>query len=166
MSRLPLRIRLTLAFAGATAVLLGAVGVFVFFEVKSGLDASLDASLAARAAQYARLAARPDGGALRRALSIEGEPAQLLTADGRVLAASPRGRVASLVGPGRLRRARTGVVRFERAERVRLVARPAGGGRVVVVATSMVQRERALEELGRVLLVGGPLILLLSSGAG
>ena len=39
LARLPLRVRLTLAFAGASAILLAAVGTFIFFEVHSGLDA-------------------------------------------------------------------------------------------------------------------------------
>jgi signal transduction histidine kinase len=55
---------------------------------------------------------------------------------------------------------------FERRERTRLLARPLPGGRALVVATSMVERERALEELGSVLLIGGPLILIVSSAAG
>ena len=47
-------------------------------------------------------------------------------------------------------------MRFERHEAARLLARPASPRRVVAVSTSMVQRERALESLGGVLLIGGP----------
>ena len=103
---------------------------------------------------------------LRRALAVEGEPAQLLDANGKILAASPRGAGPPLLVGDRLSRALTGEVRFERREAARFLARPASSGRAIVVSTSMVQRERALESLGGVLLVGGPLILLLSSGAG
>ena len=164
---LPLRVRLTLAFAGATAILLGAVGSFIFLEVKSGLDASLDASLRGRAREFARLADGQAGLArLRRALTVEGEPAQLLDARGHVLAASPLGAGRPLFTGERLWRALRGEVRRERHEATRQLGRPVAGRRAVVVSTSMVQRERALESLAGVLLLGGPLILLLASSAG
>ncbi len=161
-----MRVRLTLAFAAASAVLLAGAGVYIFIEVKDGLDASLDSSLRARAAEYSRLARPPDGGPLRRALAVEGEPAQLLDARGNVLAASPRASGAPLLEGRHLREALAGEVRLERREAVRLIGRPGSPGRVIVVSTSMVQREKALESLGGVLVIGGPLILLLSSSAG
>src|SRR3954469_3104950 len=105
---LPLRFRLTLAFAVATALLLTGAGVYIFLDVKAGLDSSLDASLRHRAAEYARLARRPSDAPLRRALADEAEPAQLLDAHGRVLAASPRGAGPPLLGPKRLQGALTG----------------------------------------------------------
>lgn len=165
-SSLPLRVRLTLAFALASALLLGAVGTFIYLQVKSGLDASLDASLRARSTEFSNLAGDHGRAPLRRALAVESEPAQLLDADGTVLAASPKGAGPPLLAGDHLARALTGEVRFERREAVRFLARPVPGNQAVVVSTSMVQRERALETLGGVLLVGGPLILLLSSGAG
>jgi len=160
-----LRVRLTLAFAGASAVLLAAVGVFIFFNVKSGLDASLDASLRDTARLYVRAAARGTD-TLDRALAVEGQPVQVVDSRGRVLHASPEARAAVLLRPAQLRvAARQGGV-FERRERTRLIARPLGDGRTLIAATSMVERERALEELGSVLLIGGPLILIVSSAAG
>jgi two-component system OmpR family sensor kinase len=166
VARLPLRVRLTLAFAFVSAILLAGVGVFIFLQVKSGLDASLDASLRTAAGQYARLVAEPTRGPLRRALAVEGDPAQLLSADGRVLAASPSAHRGPLLRGARLREAGARPVLFERREAVRLLGRPTANDTVFVISTSMVQRERALEELGSVLLVGGLLILVLSSGAG
>ena len=164
--RLPLRVRLTLAFAGATAVLLAAAGTLIFLQVKAGLDSSLDASLRARAAQFARLAEGPSDAPLRRAFAVEGEPAQLLDAQGNVLAASPRGRGRPLLQGRRLKRALSGEVGLERREASRLLGRPVSSGRAVVVSTSMVQRERALEALASVLLFGGPLLLLIASSVG
>ncbi len=166
LTRLPLRIRLTAGFAVVLALLLGAVGTFVFLEVKDGLNASLDATLRGDAALLARRADGRGDERVRAALAVEGEPAQLVAADGRVLAASPRGRDRTLIGPRHLRAALRGEVRWERDEASRLLARPAGAGRVIVVQAPMAQRERALETLGRVLLIAGPLILLLASGAG
>ena len=49
LKRLPLRAKLTLLFAGAIALVLLAVGIFVFFRVKSDLDDSIDQALRTRA---------------------------------------------------------------------------------------------------------------------
>jgi signal transduction histidine kinase len=163
---LPLRVRLTLAFVVATAILLGAVGSYIFLEVKTGLDSSLDASLRARAGEYARLAAQPSLAPLRRALAVEGEPAQLVSPQGAVLVSSPRGRGRPLAAGQRLRQARVHEIRYERHEAARYLGRPAAQGRAILVSTSMVQRERALTQLGRLLLIAGPLILLSASTAG
>jgi two-component system, OmpR family, sensor kinase len=165
MSWLSLRVRLTLAFAGASVVVLSAVGVFIFFDVKSGLDASLDASLRDTARLYVRVADQ-GGRALDRALAVEGQPVQVVDGSGQVLHASPEARATVLLRPSQVRVAVRQGGLFERRERTRLIARPLPGGRALVVATSMVERERALEELGRVLLIGGPLILIVSSAAG
>src|SRR3954451_11212303 len=165
MRALSLRVRLTLAFAGASAVLLTAVGVFIFFDVKSGLDASLDASLRDTARLYVRVADR-GAAELDRALAVEGKPVQVVDGNGHVLQASPEARASVLLRPAQLRVAVRQGGRFERRERTRLIARPLSGGRALVVATSMVERERALEQLGSVLLIGGPLVLIVSSAAG
>jgi signal transduction histidine kinase len=165
LSRLPLRVRLTLGFAGAAAVFLAAASLFIFFDVKAGLDGSLDANLDARAAYLAKLVRSGNDAGLRRALAADNEPAQLLDRSGRIVQASPVGRVA-LLSPPRLAVARRHEAAFERHERTRIVARPIGDGRLIVVATSMVQRERALTLLRAILLVGTPLIVLLASGAG
>jgi hypothetical protein len=53
LNRLPLRIRLTVAFAGAAAVLLAAIGTVVVLRVQSGLDAELDHALRLRAGELA-----------------------------------------------------------------------------------------------------------------
>ena len=55
---------------------------------------------------------------------------------------------------------------FESRERTRLLARPAPGNRVVVVAASERAREATLETLRGVLLIGLPIALLLASLAG
>jgi signal transduction histidine kinase len=72
----------------------------------------------------------------------------------------------SLLGPRLLPAARRGEVIFERAERTRLLARPAAGGRIAVVAASMRGRESTLNTLRGVLLIGLPVALLLASLAG
>jgi signal transduction histidine kinase len=163
LNRLSLRLRLTLAFAGAAAVLLAGIGTFIVWRVQTGLDSELDHALRLRAGELAE-GARD----LARANAIidgAGQPAQVLDADGRVL--------ASVRVPGRrplvrthLAEARRGEVIYESRERTRLLARPAPGHRIVAVATSMRAREKTLETLRGVLLIGFPIALLLASAAG
>jgi signal transduction histidine kinase len=162
--RLPLRIRLTLAFAGAAALLLAGIGTFIFLRVGSGLDGELDHSLQLRAAELARRANDP--GSLRAGLDAAGQPAQLLTADGRVTASVRVAGAQPLVGPRELPAARRGEIVFSRDEQTRILARPAGPRAIVAVASSLRQREQTLETLSGVLLLGLPIALLLASAAG
>jgi len=48
IARLPIRAKLTLAYTGLIALVLGAIGVFLYFHFKSGLDDGLNATLSAR----------------------------------------------------------------------------------------------------------------------
>jgi signal transduction histidine kinase len=164
LNRLPLRIRLTLAFAIAAAVLLAGIGTFIFLRVKSGLDDELDHSLRLRARELAERSRKP--GQLRAGLDAAGQPAQLMATDGRVLASVRVRGAKPLIGPVHLPAARRGEVKFEREENTRILARPAGATTIVAVAASMRQRERTLETLSGVLLVGLPIALLLASAAG
>ena len=164
LNRLSLRLRLTLAFAGAAALLLAAIGTFLYLEVKSGLDDELDHSLRLRAKELVTRTGNP--ASLRAGLDAAGQPAQLLTRDGRVLASVRVKSAKPLVGPVHLPEARDGEVSFERDERTRILARPAGPQTIVAVAASMRQRERTVETLGGVLLIGLPIALLLASAAG
>jgi signal transduction histidine kinase len=164
LNRLSLRLRLTLAFAGAAAVLLAAIGTFVVLRVQAGLDGELDHALRLRAGELAERSSDED--ALRTVIDAAGQPAQVLAPDGRVLVSVwvPGG--ASLLPEDRLTAARQGEVIFEHRERSRLLARPAHDGRIVVVEASMRQREKTLETLRGVLLIGLPIALLLASAAG
>ena len=164
LNRLPLRIRLTLAFAVAAAVLLAGIGTFIFLRVKSGLDDELDHSLRLRASELAERSRNP--GQLRAGLDAAGQPAQLMTMDGRVLASVRVKGAKPLIGPVHLPAARRGEVKLEREENTRILARPASATTIVAVAASMRQRERTLETLSGVLLVGLPIALLLASAAG
>ena len=48
MSRIPIRIRLTLFFAAAMAIVLAAIGVFAYSRVASDLDRAIDRDACAR----------------------------------------------------------------------------------------------------------------------
>ena len=163
LNRLSLRLRLTLAFAGAAAVLLAAIGTFVVLRVQAGLDGELDHALRLRAAELAQ--STRDLSRVRAIIDAAGQPAQVLDARGRVLA-SVRVTGGRPLVRAHLAEARRGEVIYESHERTRLLARPAPGNRIMVVATSMRTRERTLETLRGVLLIGLPIALLLASVAG
>lgn len=84
---MPLRRRLGVVFAFATAVLIGVVGVGFVLQLRSGLDATIDAGLRSRAATLADQYAAGGVGALR--LDRDDEPVQVLTLDRQVIASSP-----------------------------------------------------------------------------
>jgi len=151
------------------AVVLVAVGLFVYSRVASDLNAALNTSLRSRADD---LAAASGAGRLAndqdRLVARDESLSQVIGRDGRV--------VYSSLGLGRqpvLTRAqieearrrpvfidRNGVGRFD--EHVRMLARPAEG-RVVVVGATREDRSEALGSLEDVLLIGLPVALLLAA---
>lgn len=112
MSLLPIRLRVTAAFALAMAAVLAGSGLYLYLQLGSHLGASLDRDLRLRAQDLAALISRP-GAALAKDNSgrfVErGESyVQLLTPGGRVLDATrPLGRTSLLSG-SELRRAKRG----------------------------------------------------------
>lgn len=164
LNRLPLRIRLTAAFAGAAAVLLAGIGTFILLRVQSGLDGELNHALRLRAGELAE--ASVDLEHARAIIDAAGQPAQVLSSGGSVLVSERVKGVKPLIGPIHLAAARRGEISFEVRERTRILARPAGPGKLVAVAASMRQRERTLETVRGVLLIGLPIALLLASAAG
>ena len=179
MRRPSLRLRLTLAFAAAMAVLLAATGTFVYVRMAATLDEQLDQSLRARADDVAALV-RTGGPGLAdadgRLVEAEESFAQVVGPDGAVRDATPPVGDRPLLTPEQLAQARRETVVVERGGvpglgggRVRLLGTPVegDGGRVVVVAgASLDDRHDALAGLRTQLLVGGPVALLLASLAG
>jgi two-component system, OmpR family, sensor kinase len=103
--------------------------------------------------------------------------AQVLDARGRVIDASSEGRPVPLLTPEEAGRARSDTIIMDHDNvrgvdggMARLLATPIRSPReekvVVVVGTSLEDRNETLENLGRLLLVGGPIALLLASLAG
>jgi two-component system OmpR family sensor kinase len=177
MSRLPLRIRLALVFAVATALVLSLAGWFVYQRVGSDLSHNLDQALRGRAQDLSALVKR--GGSLAAtngALVEQGEAfAELLTPQGRVLdATAPIGGKA-LLTPPELARARREAVFLSRSsvpgldEGARILAVPIARSsrRLVLVAGSTSgNRAETLASLRKAFLIGGPIALLLTSLAG
>jgi len=171
LSRLPLRVKLTLGYTGVMAFALAIVVAFLYLHFKAGLDQGIDDALALRAHDIAAVARTGDPARVLRAPGPPagqiGDVAQVVDAAGRVVAGTPSADTRVLLSAAELRQSQRGTIVRDRGERLRLLAEPvAADGRVVVVGVALAQRERALETLAGALLIGGPLALLLAAGAG
>jgi two-component system, OmpR family, sensor kinase len=175
MSRIPRRIRLTLAFGLAMALVFGALGAFLYFRLRSSLDEQLNAGLRAHAQAVATLVTR--GGELDTGSSlVEADEsfAQVLTSGGTVRDASLESLQSSpLLSGEELDRSRSGTLFLDR-DRVRavdeddpfrLLATPSDGA-IVVAGASLEDRDEALASLLTQLLLGFPIALVLSGLAG
>ena len=155
------------------ALVLVAVGLFVYSRVGSDLDAALDKSLRTRADDVAAVADRSFLGSADGDRLVESDESitQIIALDGNVDYASPGIGREPLLDSDERARARRGPVFVERDsvpgfdERMRLFARPAGN-LIVVVGATREDREEALSSLAAVLFVGGPIALLLTALAG
>jgi two-component system OmpR family sensor kinase len=173
VSRLPIKARLTLAFALAMVVLLCGAGLLVYKHVGDDLARSLDQSLRSRAQDLSALVS--DGGSVEGTsgtLVEQGESyAQVVDADGRVTdATTPLGDVP-LLTPDELARARRAPLFTNRDtvpgldEPSRVLAVPVEG-QVLVVGATAENRAETLDSLRTAFLVGGPIALLLASLGG
>ena len=174
MTRLPLRVRLTLIFATAMALVLAATGFALYDRLAASLDRTLNQSLRARAADVAALVTQADSGLRNSPPGSYGGPgngfAQVIDRRGRVFDHTPGLPPAPLLSGAQLDRARRTtqlVVDIRSAgDEVRLLASPVraqGQQLVVVVGAPLGLRDEALSGLRNELLVGGPVALLLAS---
>jgi two-component system OmpR family sensor kinase len=175
LTRLSIRIRLTVVFAGVMAIVLLALGAFVYERVGSSLSSSVNRDLDVRADDISALTHRAAAGDGRDFGGAEGV-AQLLAPSGNVVRATPDVGNHSLLTPAQVLAARSGALRFELPSlpgfgegHWRVLARPvsdAPGAEIAVVAASLEPREEALDHLFVELLLGGAAALLLASVAG
>jgi two-component system, OmpR family, sensor kinase len=170
VSRLPIRVRLTLAFAVAMAFVIGAMAVLVYVRVGDALLTSVDQTLRAETSDLvARSNVEPD--LVDPEFAGAATLAQLLGPDGKPLRSTPRN-LPPLLSP-------TDAARTARGQRLlrtvelkgrrgdwRILAAPTPAGGVVVIARSLAVREEALHRIYREFLVFGPLAVLLASLAG
>jgi signal transduction histidine kinase len=154
VSRLPIRWRLTAAFALAMVIVLAAAAVFVYLRLEADLNDSIDSGLEASAA----------------AVAASGDPAAGAAED-------PEEGFARVVGPGEqdaalssdeLARAREDQVVVEHSvpgveSEARVLARPLSDGRVVMVVRSLEDRDETLSGVLASFAVGGPLAVLVAS---
>jgi two-component system, OmpR family, sensor kinase len=179
MTRLPIRLRVTLAFAAVMAVLLAALGSFVYFRFERDLDETIDQALSSgadNAAQQARAKSSLAGFGEANPLEPEEDFGQILTPAGRVVEGTSQlegsllsaREAAAVSARGRQFYERDRVAGLD-PDPARLLARPIdldGRARLVVVGTALDDRNDSLASLRGLLLVGGPVALLLASLAG
>jgi two-component system OmpR family sensor kinase len=177
VKRLSIRLRITLAFAVVMAVLLTALGMFIYLRFEAQLDETINTGLISRAQDVGTLVDR-SGGSLKGGGNLAGEDtfAQVLTPDGKVYGATAAGLSHGplLSGP-ELAQATHEPIRLDRPDveavegPARLFAKPLAtpnGTLVVLTGASLDDRHDALSNLRTVLLIGGPVALLLASLAG
>lgn len=144
MTRLPIRLRLSLVFALTMAVVLAAVGVFLYANLRSALTEQIEDSLEVRLDELAALVQRD-----AVAGDLPGDEdrfAQVRDRNGTVVAASP----GFESGP---------------PENSRVLTREVGN-LTVAAGASLEDRDGALATLLALLLVGGPAALVLATLAG
>ena len=134
LARVPVRLRLTLAFAVVMAALLSATGLFLYLRLGSALDRTIDQSLRSRADDVAALVGQNDaglweGGGNRLADQRE-RFAQVLESSGTVADATPELGDRPLLTEEQLARASRTTTWVERAtipgsdDPIRLLATP------------------------------------------
>jgi two-component system OmpR family sensor kinase len=174
--RVPLRLRVTLGFAAGMALVLAALGVFLYVRVGQDLLNGVDMQLRSRAQVVVDAIAHRSTRLVRaegRLIDPDEAFAQVLTPSGRILAASstvsdapilPASDLGSVSGPRFFSRQVRGV-----DDPARLLAIPHGTGPdrvVVVVGTNLGDRHDALAGLALALVIGGPVALALVSWGG
>lgn len=162
------------------AAVLTVTGLFLYLRLAHELDDSTDEALRSRADEVSALIREP-GAQLRqpreRRLSEQEDSfAQILDKGGEVVDTSSRTRQEALLTQSETARARlkTIVVDHDPVPGVesgaaRLLATPVRARDrelIVVVGTTLADRNEAVQNLGRLLLIGGPVALLLASLAG
>src|SRR3954454_5824075 len=159
LSHLSIRLRVTLVFTAVMALVLGAIGLFVFVRFRAELDSTINAGLRSRAADVVALVREADSGlGERRGGNLVGRTesfAEVLEADGSVLDSSAAVGDEVLLRPEELAAALRELVLVSRCllpgreESSRLLATPVmarGRRRVVVVGTSTEARDESLTD--------------------
>ena len=175
MSRLPIRVRVTIAFAVAMAAVLAGTGWVLYSQLGSHLALALDRDLQLRAQDLGVLV----NGGRRELPKVSGSRfvergesfAQLVSRTGRVVDATlPLGK-SPLLTPAELRAARHRPVYASRSEVVglnepaRLLAIPVRRG-VLVVGATLQNRAETLSSFRYELSIAGPIALLIASLVG
>lgn len=171
--RMPIRIKLALISMGVMSIVMTGTGIFLYLRFEDELDTSIDQALSSRAiAASTVLSARKDKASLVAELGREEGFGELVSRRGRVIAATPDVGRRLLIPHKLLPLADTGTVYFELrhlkgiAGHARLIARPVSPGtNLIVVGTTLKDRERANESLVRALLIGVPIALFLATAA-
>ena len=175
MSRIPIRIRLTLAFVLALGVVLAGLGVVVYTRFENSLNDNTDRALRSRATDIAALIDRSGpripGARGDRFIESEESFTQILDTQGQIVDASSRASSEPLLDADEIRRAREGSLTLSRdnvieeGDPARMFAVPVDGY-TLVVGQATDDNEESLGTLRLLLGVGLPIALVLASLAG
>jgi signal transduction histidine kinase len=164
----------TLAFAVAMTLIVGALALFLYQRLERSLAHSVDQGLQARAVDVASMASQTDNGLSSARDPLSGENfGQLIDGRGRVFDATPGLGKRPLLTTVQLARAHQGAYFLElgslREGPARVFVEPIGAqdqSLVLLVGSSLSDERSALGGLRRALLIGGPIALLLTSIGG
>jgi two-component system OmpR family sensor kinase len=176
---LPIRLRVSLAFALVLALVLAGTGVFLDLRFAAEMNHAIDQSLRSRAGDVIALVGQADTG-LRQSTAVglstrARDFAQVLDTGGKIVDSSPQTGRQAVLSASALPLSSAHGVFIDRASvaglvgPVRMLAVPVhaqGRNLVVVVGTTLSDRDRALGNLRTLLLIGGAGALLLSALAG
>jgi two-component system, OmpR family, sensor kinase len=171
--RLPIRLRLTIAFAGVLTVVLGASGWVLYTEFERDLNEVIDRDLSARAADMAALVS--EGSDAQGALENSGERlAQIYRPGGVLIASTGEFSRTRALTERQVRGAARSPLQVDRTDtpvgsaRLRAVPTNARDGVpiVIVVGEPLASTDSSLDRLRELLLIAGPLALLLATYAG
>lgn len=171
---MPIRLRLALLFALATAVLVSVGGYAFVRSLANGLESSLDSSLRTRAATLEQVVRNATGGAdlqdggRNRLFQSEDELTQVLDPASQIAAASEEAGNRPLVSESLHRRARsepqfTSVTRG--GERFRVLAtsvQRTDGSWTVIAGSSLESADNAVSRVVRALVIAGPIVVVLA----
>jgi two-component system OmpR family sensor kinase len=164
VSRIPIRLRLTLVFALAMAVVLAGVGLLVYIRVGDALLSSVDQTLRSQGREAQGRG--PETHALVDQDAAGGTTlAEVLNSAGRVLRSSPAG-LPPLVRRGVAAPTLRSVNLARPRGHWRVYALPVSGGETIALARSLEARHATLERLFRELVLAGSIGLLLAAGIG
>lgn len=170
-SRLPIRLRVAIAFSITTALAVAGLGAFVYYRVEATLLDQTGIALRTQLDALARLPARERANAVSE---LTGETfAQVFLPDGDLEVTSPQVGGA-LVGSDRFPREPGVEVTAEQQAQLRgegeqetvLISLRRLDGQVLLVGTALDDVDDALDKVLTQLLVGGPLALALASTLG
>jgi signal transduction histidine kinase len=163
--RLPIRTRLTLLFAGLTALVLGIAAVALLLGFRATLVNTVDQGLLARFA-----ALGPDPAAAIRSATTDDAFAQSIGANGTVV--SSEGVVGRLLPPS-ITDSLTETAFFDRTIRtteepvaVRILAAPGSDGDLMLLAADVEDQREAVGRLNAFVAIGGPLLVAAIAGLG
>jgi two-component system, OmpR family, sensor kinase len=177
VSRLPIRARLTAAFALAMVLVLAAAAVFVYVRLEANLDETIDTGLRSRAdelvATVERSGPQLGGEGAARLTEPEESFSQVLTTDATVVATTGGARAPALTRSEAAKASTEGTFRerpvpgIEGTARL-LVRRVDEDGRryVVVAGSSLQDRKESLSGVVTSFLIYGAVAVLLASGIG